>query len=93
MACPRAKDKCGWDLTCSIPDGPVVRVEVKGVSSSKPAVLLTRNEYRSAMEDPGWVLAVVTRVLTAPGVTIFSPGEVEAAAIPYVYRADFSGGA
>jgi hypothetical protein len=47
------RDKCGWDLTCTAADGRVARVEVKGVSSSKPAVLLTANEYRSAVEDPG----------------------------------------
>ena len=84
------RDKCGWDLTCTAPDGSIARVEVKGVSSSKPAVLLTANEYRSAIEDPGWVLAVVTRAVTAPKVKLYGPDAVTDAANPYVYRADFS---
>lgn len=49
-----------------------------------------RNEYRSAVEDPGWQLAVFTRATTAPKVTIFTAEDVRAVATPYVYRADLS---
>jgi hypothetical protein len=49
-------------------------------------VLLTRNEHRSAAEDAGRVLAVVTRAATHPTVLIYEPDAVLAAAQPYVYR-------
>src|SRR5690606_13292207 len=39
--------KRGWDLTASR-GGEVRHVEVKGVSSSLPSILLTRNELRTA---------------------------------------------
>jgi hypothetical protein len=84
------RDRCGWDLTCTAPGGRVERVEVKGVSGSRPAILLTRNEYRSAKEDAGWVLAVVTRAVTAPKVAIYSAEAARAAAEPYVYQLDLS---
>ena len=60
------------------------------MSGSRPAILLTRNEYRSAKEDAGWVLAVVTRAVTAPKVAIYSAEAARAAAEPYVYQLDFS---
>ena len=84
------RDKCGWDLTCTAPgrqrrtrrgEG---RVDLEADCPAHP------NEYRSAADDPGWVLAVVTRAATAPKVTIYSPEAVKAAARPYVYRADLS---
>jgi len=53
--------KLGWDLTCRSRRDGVRRVEVKGVAGDGPAVLLTRNEVRSAQEDDGWELAVVTQ--------------------------------
>jgi hypothetical protein len=53
-------------------------------------VLLTRNEYRSAVNDPGWVLAVVTRALAAPTVTINSAEEVRAVAEPFVHIVDLT---
>jgi len=80
------RDKCGWDLTCSAPDGTIRRVEVKGLSGAKPSILLTRNEHRSAQNDPGWELATVTRALTSPTVTIFSAEQALAAATPYIYQ-------
>lgn len=40
--------KCGWDLTAIRNDGQERHIEVKGVSSSIPSVLLTRNELRTA---------------------------------------------
>jgi Domain of unknown function (DUF3883) len=82
-------DKCGWDLTCTADSG-IVRVEVKGVSGPKRSVLLTRNEYRSAVNDPGWVLAVVTRALAVPTVTIHTAEEVRAAAEPFVHIVDLT---
>jgi len=84
------RDKCGWDLTCTAPDGAVERVEVKGVSGSQPTILLSRNEYRSAQKDAGWVLAVVTRAVTAPKVAIYSAEEARTAAEPLVYQLNLS---
>ncbi len=49
-------DKCGWDLTCTR-DAEVAKVEVKGVSGDKPAVLLTPNELDAAKNKTDWVLA------------------------------------
>ena len=83
-------EKCGWDLTCTAPDGEVARVEVKGLSGSRPSVYLTRNELRSATEDAGWVLAVVTNAVRAPSVVLYDPAAVQAAAEPYVYRLDLA---
>lgn len=83
------RERCGWDLTCTAPDGSITRVEVKGVSGSKRNVLLTRNEHRSAAVDDGWVLAVVTNAVQKPQVTIFEASEVEAAAEPFVYSVEF----
>lgn len=82
--------RCGWDLTCTASDGSVARVEVKGVSGSKPLILLTRNKYRSALEDDGWVLAVVTNALRKPVVATYDADAVHNVAEPYVYRADFT---
>ena len=54
-------DKCGWDLTCTHPDRPTARVEVKGTSGNRPIVLRTANEIEAAHHELDWVLAVVTR--------------------------------
>lgn len=86
------RDRCGWDLTCTGQDGSVARVEVKGVSGPKPSVLLTRNEHRSAAQDEGWVLAVVTNALRKPRVTIYTADQVRAAAETFVYTVDLSQG-
>ena len=83
------RENCGWDLTCTAPDGDVARVEVKGTAGARPTVLLTRNEYRSAAEDAGWVMAVVTRAATRPTVSIHQPREVLAQSEPYVYKISF----
>jgi hypothetical protein len=83
-------EKCGWDLTCTAADGTIDRVEAKGTAGAKPTVLLTRNEHRSATEDPGWVLAVVTRAATRPTVSIYQPADVLGSAEPYVYRLDLN---
>ncbi|MGI8815321.1 MAG: DUF3883 domain-containing protein [Pseudonocardia sp.] len=82
------REKCGWDLTCTAPDGREEHVEVKGVAGSDPVVLLTRNEHRSALHDDGWTLAVVTRAVSAPKVTLYPASTVARAAEPYVYRVD-----
>ncbi|MCF7552197.1 DUF3883 domain-containing protein [Pseudonocardia sp. WMMC193] len=79
-------ENCGWDLTCTAPDGEVDRVEVKGTAGAKPTVLVTRNEYRLAREDAGWVMAVVTRAATRPTVSIYQPSEVLTWAEAYVHR-------
>jgi hypothetical protein len=81
-----SRDKLGWDLTCTSPEGEVARVEVNGVRGDRPPVLLTADEIRSAGNDDSWVLAVVTRALSAPRVTEFDAATVVAAAHAYVYR-------
>jgi DNA-binding transcriptional ArsR family regulator len=77
--------KVGWDLTVTSDDG-LEHLEVKGVSGSKPTVLLTKNEYASATSDPHWRLLVVTQALTAPRMTPFEAQEVVASCRPHVYR-------
>lgn len=82
--------KCGWDLTTAR-DGQELHVEVKGVSSSMPSVLLTRNELRRAEADAAWLLAVVTNALTdSPALTKFDRAIVTAAADPTVYRVNLA---
>ncbi|WP_052060621.1 protein NO VEIN domain-containing protein [Rhodococcoides fascians] len=80
--------KLGWDLSCVAPDGTLYRVEVKGVAGAKPSILLTRNELRSAREDPNWELAVVTKALSSPTVSIYYPEDVVDIAESMVYRVD-----
>jgi predicted RNA-binding protein with PUA-like domain len=81
--------KCGWDLTCTC-GSEIAKVEVKGVSGDKPSVLLTANELDAAKNHPGWVLAVVTRAISAAKVNVYSSQQALQAAEPYVYRADLS---
>ncbi|MER7276660.1 DUF3883 domain-containing protein [Dactylosporangium sp. NPDC000244] len=82
-------DKLGWDLTCTHPDGRTAKIEVKGVSASRPTVLLTANELRAATDEHDWVLLVVTHALSAtPKITEYSREEALAVATPYVFRAD-----
>ncbi|WP_446215535.1 protein NO VEIN domain-containing protein [Micromonospora sp. IBHARD004] len=78
----------GWDVTCTSPTGAVDRVEVKGVSGSDPSILLTRNEFRSAREDQGWRLAVVTKALAAPEVQFFDAETAVRAAEPMMFQVD-----
>jgi hypothetical protein len=87
-----SRDKLGWDLTCTSPDGEIARVEVKGVRGDRPTVLLTANEIRSATNDEGWVLAVVTRALSDPRVTEFDANLAIEAATAYVFRAELPSG-
>ena len=81
--------KCGWDLTAAR-DDEERHLEVKGVSSSMPSVLLTRNELRTAKADPDWVLAVVTGALTNPTLAEFDRQTVVATADPTVYRVNLA---
>jgi hypothetical protein len=85
-----AADKLGWDLTCTSRKGEVHRVEVKGLSSRFPVVLLTANEVRAASEEPGWRLAIVTQALSDPTLQYLEPSEVTQRVRPYVYKADFT---
>ncbi len=81
---------CGWDLTAAR-DGQEAHLEVKGVSSSMPSVLLTRNELRRAETDPEWVLAVVTNARSAsPALAHFDRQTVASAADPTVYRVNLA---
>jgi hypothetical protein len=83
-------EKLGWDLTCTHTSGESARVEVKGVSSDRPIVLLTARELRAAANEPDWVLAVVTRAVSAPVVTEFTAEQALKAANPYVFKADLT---
>lgn len=83
--------KLGWDITLT--RGAQERhIEVKGVSGRQPSVLLTRNEVRTAADDPLWSLVVVTQALVAPVVHEYGRGAVTEVAIPYVYRAELPAG-
>ena len=81
-----SETKCGWDITFTKPESRDLHVEVKGVSGSAPVFLLTANELETSLNDPDWKLAVVTRALVAPLVTIYPATTVRAAARPTVYR-------
>jgi hypothetical protein len=63
-----------------------LHVEVKGVSGSKPTVLLTRNEHAAAAADPLWRLAVVTQALTLPTLTEYPGAQVLDSSSPHVFR-------
>lgn len=82
--------KCGWDLTAIRNDGQERHIEVKGVSSSMPSVLMTRNELRTAETDTAWLLAVVTNALTDPTLAEYDRKTVAAAADPTVYRVNLA---
>ena len=77
--------KVGWDITMRR-DGEKVHVEVKGVSGSKPVVLLTRNGASTAGSDSLWRLAVVTQALASPTLTEYERKQVLSASIPHVFR-------
>ncbi|MFR9777792.1 protein NO VEIN domain-containing protein [Micromonospora sp. MS34] len=83
-----SKECLGWDLTCTSRQGKVDKVEVKGVSGLIPKVLLTRNEERSAREDAGWRLAVVTKALVEPTLHFFDADTTVSAATPFVFQVD-----
>lgn len=77
--------KVGWDLTARR-EAEEVHLEVKGVSATKPIILLTRNEHVTASTDPNWRLALVTQALTSATLTEFSAEQVLAASNPHVFR-------
>ncbi|MEU4643400.1 DUF3883 domain-containing protein [Micromonospora sp. NPDC023814] len=83
-----SKDCLGWDLTCTSPGGDVEKVEVKGVSGLHPAILLTRNEERAMRAEPGWRLAVVTKALADPTLTIVDGKTALAATRPFMFQVD-----
>ncbi len=63
-------------------------MEVKGVAGGKPSTLLTWNELRSAREDSNWELAVVTKALSSPTLSIYYPEDVVDIAESMLYRVD-----
>lgn len=77
--------KVGWDITVRRA-AEELHLEVKGVSGSKPTVLLTHNEHTRAGTDPAWRLAVVTQALTSPTLAEFTAGHVLDASSPHVFR-------
>ena len=82
----------GWDLTATLPDDEEWHIEVKGVSGTRPVVLLTANECRAASADDSWELAVVTQALSKnPVVQVYDAHQMLTNAKPLVLRADLSG--
>lgn len=79
------REYVGYDLECTR-GVDVKHVEVKGVSGSRPQVLLTANEYNVAGQDPAWELHVVTDALGHPTVSVHRPDTVRRSALPLVYR-------
>lgn len=52
-------DKVGYDLECA-KGKQTLRVEVKGVSGTKPEFIMTKNEIAAAETNPDFMLALVT---------------------------------
>ena len=77
--------KVGWDITVCRGDEEL-HLEVKGVSGTKPSVLLTRNEHATAGTDPAWRLAVVTQALTSPTLSEYAAEQVLASSSAHVFR-------
>lgn len=77
--------KVGWDITMRR-GSDELHMEVKGVSGSKPTVLLTPNEHSTAETDPLWRLAVVTQALTSPTLTEYTATHVLGSSSPHVFR-------
>ncbi|MFG3707084.1 protein NO VEIN domain-containing protein [Micromonospora sp. NPDC047670] len=86
-----SKDNLGWDLTCTSPDGDVEKIEVKGVSGLRPAILLTPNEERAARVESGWRLAVVTKALTDPELLIVDAETARSSCRPFMFKVDLQG--
>ena len=81
--------RCGWDITFAR-GRDEIHAEVKGISGPRPTVLLTVNEWNTAMEDEVWCLVVVTRALVAPEVVVYDRQTAVATAKPYVFRVELS---
>ena len=82
----------GWDLTATLAEGDEWHIEVKGVSGTRPVVLLTANECRAASVDDSWELAVVTEALSdKPVVLVYEAHQMLSNTQPFVLRADLSG--
>ena len=58
-------ERCGFDLRCSR-GTEEAHVEVKGVAGGERRFVITAGELRRAQEDHQFVLALVTRALSAP---------------------------
>jgi hypothetical protein len=56
-------NKCGYDLLCS-KDSTKEHVEVKGIQGTKPQFIITANELHQALNNPFFVLCVVTGALS-----------------------------
>lgn len=83
--------KLGWDLT-AIPrttDEGLRLIEVKGVSGSRPRILLTRREHATAAHDERWELAVVTNALRQPQTQWFTGRQALKLAEPFVFQVTF----
>lgn len=85
-----SKEKLGWDLDCTSPQGDVHHVEVKGVSGAAPAALLTRNEARAAKVEHGWRLVIVTQALDNPQLHLVDGPTAVEASTPFVYQVDLT---
>jgi hypothetical protein len=82
--------KCGWDLTLRRQDEEW-HVELKGVSGTRPTILLTANERRAASEDACWILSVVSSARSKPRLQEFDRHDVVYRSKPYAYRVDLDG--
>lgn len=65
----------GYDLNC-LRHGQEHHVEVKGVSGSTLAFLMTTGELERAKSDSDFYLAIVTRALSEPRISIWSGNEL-----------------
>lgn len=69
------KDNCGYDLLVEKAN-EVLKIEVKGTSSSEKRFFLSRNE-RAKSADPLWRLAIVINALLAPELEILNTTQME----------------
>lgn len=69
------KDNCGYDLLVEKAN-EVLKIEVKGTSSSEQRFFLSRNE-RAKSADPLWRLAIVINALQAPELEILNTTQIE----------------
>lgn len=90
--------KCSYDLLCRNGEASL-RVEVKGTTTSGKAVILTKNEVRTA-RDPGYALFVVSGIQLVRGPIVratggqchvFDPWEIQSARlVPIQYRCELN---
>jgi hypothetical protein len=84
----READKIGYDLHCT-KGRDQCHVEVKGRGKSGNVVLLTSNEWRRAVEDSRFVIAVVSDIRNGPSIRQWSGVEFQGShdIKPIVYHA------